>query len=137
MLRDQKICNTTSTAAVPVGIALRVPSSSMSKRVYHLLCRIPSGSVTTYGELGRALETRGFRAIGRILNSNPNAPVVPCHRVVMKDGTLGGYAGGVEKKKTLLNQEGVEVTEGRVLEFSSRLYTFTREDQESAADLGE
>ncbi len=141
MLRDQDSYKTSPAADSPAriskGTAGLAMSSAMSKRVYHLLCRIPSGSVTTYGELGRALKTRGFQAIGRILNSNPHAPTVPCHRVVMKDGSLGGYAGGVEKKQALLTQEGVEIDDNRVLEFTSCFYSFSQEDERSSEALQE
>ena len=92
--------------------------------VYELLTLIPKGRVTTYKELGRAVNTGGYRAIGVILNRNPNAPKVPCHRVVMSDGSIGGYVGGVDQKERLLKSEGIEISEGKVVDFASRLYRF-------------
>jgi O-6-methylguanine DNA methyltransferase len=90
------------------------------EQVYQLLLRIPAGRVTTYGEIARVLGTKGYRAVGRILNQNPNAPEVPCHRVVMSDGSLGGYAHGVARKIELLTREGVRIEDGRVCDFWGR-----------------
>ena len=71
--------------------------------VYEVLVRIPEGRVTTYGDIARALGYPGAsRAVGRILNMNPNPIVVPCHRVVMSNGRIGGYAFGKARKKKLL-----------------------------------
>lgn len=76
--------------------------------VYHILDRIPVGKVTTYGDIAKALgHPNASRAIGRILNKNPNPIVVPCHRVVMSDGNVGGYAFGKARKKELLKKEGL------------------------------
>jgi len=76
--------------------------------VYDMLARIPEGKVTTYGDIARALgHPHASRAIGRILNKNPNPVVVPCHRVVMSDGNIGGYAFGKARKKELLKKEGL------------------------------
>ena len=76
--------------------------------VYDILSRLPEGKVTTYGDIAQALGLPGAsRAIGRILNKNPNPIVVPCHRVVMSDGNIGGYAFGKARKKQLLKKEGL------------------------------
>jgi methylated-DNA-[protein]-cysteine S-methyltransferase len=76
--------------------------------VYRMLARIPEGKVTTYGDIAKALgHPRASRAIGRILNKNPNPIIVPCHRVVMSDGNIGGYAFGKARKKELLKSEGL------------------------------
>ena len=76
--------------------------------VYNLLRKIPQGSVSTYGDIASALgNPNASRAVGRILGRNPNPVVVPCHRVVRSDGTLGGYTGGVKRKRELLEKEGL------------------------------
>jgi methylated-DNA-[protein]-cysteine S-methyltransferase len=76
--------------------------------VYRMLARIPEGKVTTYGDIAKALgHPRASHAIGRILNKNPNPIIVPCHRVVMSDGNIGGYAFGKARKKELLKREGL------------------------------
>ena len=87
---------------------------SFQQKVWAITARVPAGRVTTYGRIARALGTRAYRAVGRALNRNPYAPAVPCHRVVGSDGSLRGFAGGLEKKQRLLEAEGVVVTAGRV-----------------------
>lgn len=83
------------------------PGMTFHERVWALTARIPRGRVTTYGEIARALGSKGARAVGHALNRNPFAPQVPCHRVVGSTGDLTGFAGGIEKKRQLLKTEGV------------------------------
>ncbi len=76
--------------------------------VYNVVSRIPEGSVTTYGDIAKALgHPRASRAVGSILNRNPNPIVTPCHRVIKSDGKIGGYAFGKMRKKELLKKEGL------------------------------
>jgi len=76
--------------------------------VYHIVAQVPVGKITTYGDIARALGHPGAsRAIGRILNKNPNPITTPCHRVIKSDGKLGGYAFGKIRKKELLKKEGL------------------------------
>ncbi|MEE9151159.1 MAG: endonuclease V [Thermoplasmata archaeon] len=90
---------------------------------YSLVKQIPKGKVSTYGELARALgDIRASRAVGRMLNQNPYAPRIPCHRVVMSDGSLGGFGGGVDKKIALLESEGVEVSLGDIIDFTDVVF---------------
>lgn len=73
---------------------------------------IPYGSVTSYGSLAAA--TGGplaYRAVGNCMNRNRTPLVIPCHRVIKNDGRLGGFGSGINWKKTLLELEGVKVTE--------------------------
>ncbi len=65
-----------------------------SIKLYELLKQIPKGKVTTYKALADKLRTKGYRAVGQIVGKNPNAPKVPCHRVVRSDGGLAGPARG-------------------------------------------
>lgn len=92
--------------------------------VYNLLLKIPAGKVSTYGDLARALgNPSASRAIGRILGENPNPIKVPCHRVVMSNGQIGGYAYGTARKRQLLEKEGVSLTNGIVQNFKNvRVY---------------
>jgi methylated-DNA-[protein]-cysteine S-methyltransferase len=77
-------------------------------QVYELLKTVKEGEVTTYGDLAKALGHPGAaRAIGQIMNKNPNPFVVPCHRVVSSDGSIGGYAFGTKMKKEILTKEGI------------------------------
>jgi methylated-DNA-[protein]-cysteine S-methyltransferase len=83
--------------------------------VYDLLLKIPAGKVSTYGDLAKALgNPLASREIGRILGRNPNPITVPCHRVVMSDGKVGGYAYGSDKKIELLEEEGISLT-GKII----------------------
>jgi methylated-DNA-[protein]-cysteine S-methyltransferase len=86
-----------------------VPGMNFNQKVWALCARIPAGKVTTYGEIARKLgSARAARAVGNALNKNPYAPLVPCHRVVGSTGDLTGFAGGLPKKKALLEKEGIE-----------------------------
>ena len=93
---------------------LMMNKNSFNQRCYELLKKVPSGKVTTYKALARALNTKTYRAVGRAMNKNPFAPHVPCHRVINSDGRLGGYAHGLQKKITLLKNEGIEIKNDRV-----------------------
>jgi deoxyribonuclease V len=96
---------------------------NFTENFYKLVMQIPKGKVSTYGELAKALgDIRASRAVGRMLNANPYAPIVPCHRVVMSDGSIGGFGGGVEKKKKFLDREAVSVSEDMIVDFNSILF---------------
>ena len=78
-----------------------------SRKVLEHTSRIPAGRVLTYTEVaGKAGNKRASRAAGNALHSNPIAIVVPCHRVLRSDGSLGGYGGGLPVKEWLLQHEG-------------------------------
>jgi methylated-DNA-[protein]-cysteine S-methyltransferase len=77
------------------------------ERVWEILREIPFGETTTYGEIADRLGDRTqARAVGRAVGRNPLSIIVGCHRVVGKDGKLTGYAGGLERKRSLLELEG-------------------------------
>jgi len=100
---------------------------SLSARCYAVIDDIPVGRVLTYRDLAEAIGTRGYRAIGRIVGRNPNAPKTPCHRVVRADGKVGGYSarGGIAEKLRLLETEGIKVEAGRVMEFERVRWRFS------------
>ena len=80
--------------------------SDFTQRVLSATATIPYGSVSTYGAVAReAGSPRGSRAAGNALGSNPMPIVIPCHRVLHADGGIGGYTGGLERKRTLLELE--------------------------------
>ncbi len=88
--------------------------------VYDIVAQIPEGKVTTYGDIARALGHPGAsRAIGRILNRNPNPITTPCHRVIKSDGKVGGYAFGKTRKKELLKKEGLCFIGDSAVEFAN------------------
>ncbi|TMK78248.1 MAG: methylated-DNA--[protein]-cysteine S-methyltransferase [Actinobacteria bacterium] len=83
------------------------PSAPFSRQVLKRLARLPYGQVTTYGALAREAERpKAARAVGAVMNRNPIPIVLPCHRVVGANGSLVGYAGGLERKELLLKLEG-------------------------------
>lgn len=93
--------------------------------VYQATKKIPKGKISTYSQIALYIgKPRSYRAVGNTLNKNPFAPEVPCHRVVKSDGLLGGFAYGVNKKRALLKQEGLEVRGNRVLNFKEKLFKF-------------
>ena len=90
-----------------------VPGMSFNQKVWALTARIPAGKVVTYRQIADALGSKGYRAVGNALNRNPYAPAVPCHRVVGSNGSLTGFAGGLDMKRRLLAEEGVTLRNGR------------------------
>ncbi len=100
--------------------------SEFQKKVYSLCKKVPKGKISTYGEIASVLSKKIImsRAVGNALNKNPFAPVVPCHRVVKSDGTIGGFDTGIKKKINLLRKEGIEVKQGKIVDFKKRLYKF-------------
>jgi methylated-DNA-[protein]-cysteine S-methyltransferase len=89
------------------GIETDGGGTEFQRRVWAELIRIPCGATITYGELARRLgDKNAMRAVGLANGRNPNAVVVPCHRVIGADGSMTGYGGGVERKIWLLKHEG-------------------------------
>lgn len=83
--------------------------------MYKLLLSVPPGRVTTYADLARAAGAPGAqRAVGTMMRDNPYPGVVPCHRVVRSDGSVGGYAYGQKPKEAMLEREGITVDGGRI-----------------------
>lgn len=100
---------------------------SFADQVYEILKRVPKGRVTTYKLIAEKLGSKAYQAVGQALRRNPHAPEVPCHRVVKSDGSIGGFNGKtkgkeIDRKIALLKSEGVEVVNGKVADFESRLY---------------
>ena len=87
-------------------LPLRLSGSPFRKRVWEQLCTIPFGVLTSYRDVAAALKSAP-RPVGGALAANPVAIVVPCHRVVAADGSIGGYSGGLELKRKLLALEGI------------------------------
>jgi methylated-DNA-[protein]-cysteine S-methyltransferase len=88
-------------------VDLDLRAAPFQELVLRELARVPFGDVATYGELARRIgRPRAARAVGGALNRNPIPIVLPCHRVVGAGGSLVGYAGGLDRKRTLLALEG-------------------------------
>lgn len=99
---------------------LRLPlapaGSSFRKSVWELLCEIPYGQCITYGDIAKKMAVKmdkssmSSQAVGGAVGHNPIGIVVPCHRVVGSNGSLTGYAGGIDRKVWLLEIEGVDTS---------------------------
>ena len=87
-------------------LPLDIQATAFQRRVWQALCAIPRGETRSYGEIAQAIGRPGAaRAVGHACASNPVALVIPCHRAVRSDGTMGGYAWGIERKRRLLERE--------------------------------
>ena len=87
--------------------------TDFQRQILELIQSIPFGAVMTYGDIAKQLEKENAaRAVGQVLRRNPLPIIIPCHRIVSADGTVGGYGGilGSERKITLLKHEGVIFT---------------------------
>jgi methylated-DNA-[protein]-cysteine S-methyltransferase len=93
------------------GVAVAPEGNEFQRRVWDQLLRIPYGETRSYGEIARTLGDPGLaREVGWANARNPIAIIVPCHRVIGSDGSLTGYAGGLERKRQLLDLEAGRAT---------------------------
>jgi methylated-DNA-[protein]-cysteine S-methyltransferase len=106
---DEYFAGSRQQFAIPVDWSL---IRGFAEGVLRATAGVPFGQVTTYRQMAEAAGSpRASRAAGNALGSNPIPIVVPCHRVLHSGGGLGGYAGGLERKKLLLTLEGSLVTD--------------------------
>lgn len=95
---------------------MHLVGSDFRNRVGEIMCEIPFGQTVTYGWIAnriareRGLEKMSAQAVGGAVGHNPICIIVPCHRVVGTNGSLTGYGGGILRKKTLLELEGVDMS---------------------------
>ncbi len=90
------------------AIKWRVAGTAFQRKVWTALRAIPVGTTTSYGALAAQLDMpTAVRAVGHANGSNPISVVVPCHRVIGANGSLTGYGGGLQRKRWLLEHEGV------------------------------
>jgi AraC family transcriptional regulator of adaptative response/methylated-DNA-[protein]-cysteine methyltransferase len=88
------------------SLPLDIRATAFQRRVWTYLQKIPFGGTRSYGEVAKAIgRPTAVRAVARACATNPVAVVIPCHRVVREDGSMGGYRWGIERKKTLLEME--------------------------------
>jgi methylated-DNA-[protein]-cysteine S-methyltransferase len=96
--------------AALTAIPVNPGGTSFQARVWNALCEIPHGTTETYGALAARLGVpKASRAVGTANSRNPIAIVIPCHRVIGARNALGGYAGGLDRKRRLLELEGVRL----------------------------
>ena len=93
----------------------------------NLVKKIPKGKITTYKEIAESLGTKGYRAVGNVLNKNPNLITVPCHRVVKSNGEVGGYAKGMERKIELLKKEGIPIENNKIINFEKYFFRLKKD----------
>lgn len=97
-------------------LPLDLAGTPFQQTVWQALLTIPYGETTTYGELAEAMgRPKSTRAVAAAIGRNPVSVIVPCHRVIGKSGSLTGYAGGLNRKRKLLELEGVLVTGNKSL----------------------
>lgn len=94
------------------NLPLSAQGTDFQKRVWAELAKIPYGQTTTYKALADKLHCKSAQAVGGAVGKNPLSILVPCHRVLGADGSLTGYAGGLDKKIWLLEHEGVSLKLG-------------------------
>lgn len=99
----------------PARLSLAPAGSEFQQEVWKILCEIPYGNTITYGEIaGEIASKRGIKrmsaqAVGGAVSHNPISIIIPCHRVAGTNGSLTGYAGGIDKKIWLLTHEGLDM----------------------------
>ena len=82
--------------------------TDFQRRVWRALLDIPYGKAISYRELAQQVDRpKGFQAVGQANGKNPLPILIPCHRVIAADGSLGGYSGGLDRKRFLLDLEGI------------------------------
>ena len=87
-------------------VPFELQGTAFQKTVWEALCTIPYGTVVSYQDIAIAIgNPKAVRAVGMANNKNPISIIIPCHRVIGKQGSLTGYAGGLDKKQWLLSHE--------------------------------
>ena len=114
LLREpvQKILNHLDNNEPRLDLPLDIRATAFQRQVWEKLREIPYGQTASYADVAKALgKPRAVRAVGRACATNPVALVIPCHRVVREDKSLGGYRWGLERKKKLLEKEAADLRE--------------------------
>ena len=87
------------------------PKTSFERDVIIKVAKIPYGTVKTYKEIAKSINSRAYRAVGTAIGNNPFPIVIPCHRVIRSDGKIGGFRGGTSMKVEILKKEGIKIEE--------------------------
>lgn len=111
---DEYFFGTRKSFTVP----LAPHGTPFQKQVWNELLLIPFGKTASYLDIARAMKNeKSVRAVGAANGANPIAIIIPCHRVIGADGSLTGYAGGIERKEWLLRHEGVDTAANQMTIF--------------------
>ena len=98
---------------------------NLNERIYKKLLQVPRGQITTYGELSKSVGLKnGQRLVGKIMNNNPYPVIIPCHRVILSTGKIGGYVFGENVKTKMLSDEGIQIENGKIIDLKNKLYRF-------------
>ena len=98
---------------------------NLDEKIYKKLLQVPKGKITTYGKLAKAVGLKnGQRVVGNVMNKNPYPVIIPCHRVVMSTGKIGGYAFGKNIKTNMLNDEGIKIQNDKIVDLKNKIYRF-------------
>ena len=95
-----------------------------TKKCHEIVSQVPKGKITTYKHIARMLNTKAYRAVGNAMARNKNFINVPCHRVIRSNGMVSGYALGMNAKIYLLKKEGLNIIEGKVMDYKKLLHFF-------------
>ena len=96
---------------------------------YYLVRQIPPGRVSTYGAIAKALGNPSYaRAVGKMMNKNPDADKMPCFKIVKSDGSLGGFGLGIEEKIRRLKNDGIKIKNGKIIEFDKVFFNNFKTD---------
>ena len=99
-------------------------SYTFEGKVLKLVMEIPRGKVSTYKIIAEALNSKAYRAVGNALNKNKTPVLIPCHRVVMSSGEIGGYSRGVKEKIRLLREEGIKIEGDKIKDLKRFLFEY-------------
>jgi len=101
--------------SIDVLLDLNKFNTDFSQKVINSLVKIRHGETTTYSDLAKKINSKAFRAVGSVLRNNPLPLIIPCHRVIKKDGKIGGFMGKMDEdwqinlKRSLLRIEGFKI----------------------------
>ena len=102
---------------------------NITEYTYFLVRQIPPGRVSTYGAVAKALGNPGYsRAVGKMMNKNPDADTMPCFKIVNSDGSLGGFGLGINDKIRRLKEDGIRVKNGKILDFKNVFFDESKTD---------
>ena len=101
-------------------------NNSFSDKVLGLTKKIPKGKVTTYKIIAEQFKTKAYRAVGNALRNNKKPIIIPCHRVIQSDGSIGGYCGSNNSKKkiAIFKKEMIPIKNNMVINLKKYLYSF-------------
>ena len=102
-------------------------SMNFNQKVLNLTKKIPKGKITTYKIIAKKLNTKAYRAVGTALKNNKKPIIIPCHRVINSDGSVGSYKGKPNSKEKiiLLKKEGIKIKNNKI--DKKYIYKFSRQ----------